>query len=341
MGGGPFCGETFTPFDTGCHLIPQVLFDTDPGVDDALALLWLASLHHQHRCRLVAVTTVEGNVDSRQTFANANRLLNAVRLQDVPLGAGRYYRGGRDPATHIHGHDGLGGLSESLVSSKLHYDEAPDSQSLILETLARPGHEVSLCAVGPLSNLAQAQTRRPEILSLAREVIVMGGAIREGNTAQFAEFNMHYDPVAANRVLKTCPGVVVIPLNVTRQLLFTPEYINWVTEGLQGNLPRLVAQLTEFMNLNAEQRGSKGFFVHDAATVAYLISPELFAFEHCRLTVDTSGRESDGETIKSLDEDETEPNAWVATSVRVDKVLEQMCQDLRYLLDQSINGGFE
>ena len=309
----------------------QVVFDTDPGVDDALALLWLASLCHQGHCSLECVTTVEGNVRRELTYDNAGRLLKVAGLEQITVGTGSFYRGGRNTADHVHGEDGLGGLAELLPPPDVPFAEAPSSESLLSQHLDK-SVSTSLLAVGPLTNLARVEQANPGTLNRAKEVIVMGGAVQQGNVTPYAEFNIHFDPDSANHVFHNTNDLILIPLNVTRKLVFTTAHARHAGGTGSGVLPQLLTQLTEFMTATAQARGvNEGFLVHDAATVAYLMHPELLSFAQAQLEVDLSDTDKNGETIADFGESDGSPRAWIATDVKAELLLEKMCDDLRWL----------
>ncbi|MEM7282736.1 MAG: nucleoside hydrolase [Pseudomonadota bacterium] len=311
----------------------HVVFDTDPGVDDALALLWLASLCHQGHCNLDIVTTVEGNVAKELTYDNAGRLLKIAGLENTVVGLGTYQRGGRSCAAHVHGFDGLGGLSELLPEPQVPVSNAPDSVDIILKRLSQASPRCSLLAVGPLTNLALAEAAQPGILRRPKEIIVMGGAVRQGNVTPHAEFNIHFDPGAAQTVFQNTKDLILIPLNVTRKLVFTQSHARMVGDkNSHGIFAQLIEQLTEFMTSTAVSRGAtEGFFVHDAATVAYLMYPELLSFSQGFLSVDLSDTDRNGETVVDFGADSDQCNAWVATDIQAEEVLNRLCDDLRYL----------
>lgn len=315
-----------------------IIFDTDPGGDDTLALLWLASLARQGHAQIVAVTTVAGNVNAEQTFTNAGRILKLAGYADVEIG--RASGPSRLPfdAAHIHGSDGMGNLSASLPPSTHGFANARPASEIIIEKLKdRPG-EITIVAVGPLANLAAAERESPGILAMAKEVVVMGGAFRHrGNITATAEFNIYCDPDAADVVFSSRSDIVVLPLDVTTHVTFTPEHAEAIRQaGTDGALGTFLVGLTRFLTQATlayrDSEGVNGFHVHDATTLAYLYYPETLRFQRGRVHVETQGEHTRGQTI--LDERhgaKGPPNAWIALEVDAANLLTVLGEDLKAL----------
>ena len=316
--------------------IPTILLDTDPGGDDAVALLWLASLVHQRRAELVAVTTVDGNVGPAATWRNAAGLAALADLAAVPVGAGVRCPQARRRAARVHGEAGLGGQAGLLPTSPLSIDRATASARLIVDTLtARPG-EITLLAVGPLSNLAEAERLHPGVLGLAREVIVMGGAMAEGNVTPMAEFNIHFDPPAAAACIAARPDLALVPLDLTTTLLLTHDRVRDVIRDSRDTaLARLLTGLCDFMINAALARGTtggvEGFPVHDAATVAAVFYPDTVTFRSGRLTVEAGDGPDSGRTLFDAGAGD-ERRARVAFDGDRSRLLDALCNDLRWLV---------
>jgi len=173
----------------------RILLDTDPGGDDVFALCWLQSLARQGHAEIVAVTTVGGNVPSQHTFANASKILALGGFEHVEVGRAVPVRGQAEDAAYIHGADGMGNLSQTLPDAKRQLGKARFADQIIIEKLGAAPGEITLVAIGPLTNLAAAEEKSPGILAKAREVVIMGGVFRQpGNVTSRAEFNVHFDP---------------------------------------------------------------------------------------------------------------------------------------------------
>jgi inosine-uridine nucleoside N-ribohydrolase len=316
----------------------KILFDTDPGGDDTLALLWLQSLTKQGYAEIVAVTTVAGNVDGKQTFSNASRILALGGFENVGVGRTAAVVQQNVDAAHVHGSDGMGNLSRTLPEAPHRFGEAPSAAEIIVEELrARPG-EITLVAVGPLTNLAAAERQCPGILSKARELVIMGGAFRHGgNITPQAEFNIYCDPEAAETVFSSSDSVVVLPLDVTTRITFTGEHAETIRKTAANRaIADFIVNLTRFMTKTTmsfrETEGVPGFHVHDAATLAYLFYPETLLLRRGKVRVETRGQWTRGQTV--LDErhgTKTEANAWVALEVDSSDLLSILSEDLKLL----------
>ena len=316
----------------------KIIFDTDPGGDDAFALLWLQSLAKQGHAELIAVTTAEGNINSKLTFINASKVLSLGGFEKVELGRGVTVKNPQaDDAAHIHGMDGMGNISNNLPAAKHDFEKAVYSDDLIIDKLnAYPG-EVSILAVGPLTNLAAAETKSPGILKKAKEIVIMGGAFKvPGNVTTHAEFNIFYNPEAAEKVFSSCNNLVILPLDITEKLLFTPEMAEDIMSSSQNHLTQFISDLCDFMteaNLRYRQtRGFKGFLVHDGAAVAYLFYPETLLFCRAKVDVETQGKHTLGKTF--FDERfiaKKDANSWVALEVDKEGLLASLLEDIKFL----------
>lgn len=321
----------------------KIIFDTDPGGDDIFALLWLLSLQKQGLAQLIAVTTAEGNINSKLTFINASKILSLAGFEQIELARGVTVKNLQADAAYIHGMDGMGNISNQLPAAKHDFDKAVYSDDLIIDKLnAHPG-EITIIAVAPLNNLAAAETKSPGILKKAKEIVIMGGAFKvPGNVTPDAEFNIFYNPEAAEKVFASCNNIVVLPLDITEKLIFTPEMAEDIVRKSETNLTKFISDLCNFMteaNLRYRQtKGIKGFLVHDGAAVAYLFYPENLLFRRAKVDIETLGNYTLGKTL--FDERfvaKSNANAWVA--LQVDKVglLASLLEDLSFLC---VNNAF-
>ncbi len=318
----------------------KIILDTDPGGDDIFALLWILSLVKQGFIELVAVTTAQGNVNANVTFECASQVLSLTGFEQISVGKGVIFTAAEiEDAAYIHGVDGMGGLAATLPTGKHEYSTAPTSDDLIIEKLnAEPG-EITLVAIAPLTNLAAAETKSPGILKKAKEIIVMGGAFQvSGNVTSHAEFNIGFNAEAAQVVLSSRNDIVILPLDVTNQLIFTPEMAKDIYQvNSQNQIAKFIVELNNFLtesSLNYRQtEGVKGFLVHDAATIAYLCYPETLMLKRARVEVETQGKLTKGQTIfDNRHYPKTNPNAWVALQVDVANLLASLIEDLKVLL---------
>ncbi|MGI0485190.1 nucleoside hydrolase [Pantanalinema rosaneae CENA516] len=321
---------------------PKIIVDTDPGGDDCFALLWLLSLVKQGLAELVAITSVDGNVHAQLTFAAASKLLNLCGYEDIEVGRGVIggSAGEVADAGTVHGADGMGNLSQTLPDDPQRiYETARGSEEILIEKLrAMPG-EITIVAIAPLTNLAAAERLSPGVLRLAKQIVIMGGAFQvPGNVAPEAEFNIAYDPVAAQQVFNRCDNLIVMPLDVTRQLIFTPELATRVSAvNPTSAIARFMVDLCQFMVGTAlkfrEVVGEPGFLVHDAVTLAYLFYPETLLFRRAQIEIETRGEWTTGKTvIDRRRQPKTGSNAWVAVEVDQQAVLTALVEDLKFLI---------
>ncbi|MEA5594979.1 nucleoside hydrolase [Rivularia sp. UHCC 0363] len=316
----------------------KIILDTDPGGDDIFALLWLQSLVKQGLAELIAVTTAEGNISSKLTFINASKVLSLGGFEQVELGRGVTVKNSHvADAAHIHGMDGMGNISHNLPPVKHDFDSAAYSDDLIIDKLnAHPG-EITILAVAPLTNLAAAESKSPGILKKAKEVVIMGGAFKvPGNVTPHAEFNIIYNSEAAEKVFASRNDIVVLPLDITQELIFTPEMAEDITRNYQSHLTKFISDLCKFMttaNLRYRQtKGIKGFLVHDGAAVAYLFYPETLFFRRAQVEIETQGHHTLGKTLfDDRFNPKTDANAWVALQVDRVSLLASLVEDLNFL----------
>lgn len=323
--------------------IPKIIVDTDPGGDDSFALLWLQSLAKQGLAEIIAITTAKGNVSAHQTFRGASQLLNLGGFDRVEVGRGVDRGQGGADATYIHGADGMGNLSHTLPPPHRSFETARYSDDILIEKLQEMPGEITLIAIAPLTNLAAAEQKSPGILRRAKEIIIMGGAFQTpGNVTPEAEFNIAFDPEAAQIVFSSREDLVVIPLDVTHQLIFTPEMaaqLYPVASGAiqrQSSIGQFIVALSDFMTKTSliyrETKGVQGFLVHDAATLAYLFYPETLMFRRAQVNIETQGTWTRGKTIVDYRHSaKCSANAWVASQVDSVSLLAGMLEDLKCL----------
>ncbi|GAB4161537.1 MAG: nucleoside hydrolase [Cyanobacteria bacterium J069] len=321
--------------------LPKLILDTDPGGDDSLAFLWLLSLVNQGKAELIAVTSADGNVHARLTFVAAAKLLALCGHEAIEVGRGVIggSEGDAEDAGYIHGADGMGNLSHTLPAIAHSYETARPADEVLIEKLKQAPGEITIVAIGPLTNLAAAEKKSPGVLHLAKEIVIMGGAFAApGNITPEAEFNIAYDPEAAQLVFATCDNLIVLPLDVTRHVVFTPAMAAQVMEVAPTSpISKFVVDLCQFMVGTAlayrETEGQQGFLVHDASTLAYLFYPETLRFRRGQVEIETEGKWTRGKTL--LDNRHAiklTANAWVATDVDSVNVLALMIEDLKLLV---------
>lgn len=273
----------------------QIIIDTDPGQDDAVAiLLALAS----PQLKVLGLTAVAGNVPLALTEVNARKICDLAGRPDVPVykGCDRPMKRALVTAEHVHGRTGLDGPDLPAPSMPLAPGHAVD---FIIETLRNsPAKTVTLCALGPLTNLATALTRAPDIAPRIDEIVLMGGAYFEvGNITPTAEFNIYVDPEAADIVLKSGVDIVMMPLDVTHQALTTRARID-AFRALNTPVGTAVADLTDFFErFDMEKYGANGAPLHDPCVIAYLLKPDLFHGRRINVEIETTSELTLGMTV--------------------------------------------
>ncbi|MXW78794.1 MAG: nucleoside hydrolase [Gemmatimonadetes bacterium] len=292
-----------------------LIMDVDTGVDDALALLLaLAS----PEVELVGVSTVAGNVPLHRTTDNTLRLLQWAGRGDVPVYAGAERPLVRDAvaADDVHGATGLGAaqLPEARNSP------AGDGVEFLLNTLqTRPG-EVTLVATGPLTNLARAEAQVPGVLRQARQVVIMGGAVRvPGNITPTAEFNFYADPHAARQVLASEAKLVLVGLDVTDQIWLKQVDLQACT-GAYAAFCRAACE--PVIAFESAHYGFAGMHVHDPVALGAALWPQLFRMQQLWVDVETSGELTAGQVVvdqRALASDQERLGRPVTCAVEVDQ----------------------
>ncbi|MGX5668210.1 nucleoside hydrolase [Rhizobium daejeonense] len=287
----------------------KVIFDTDPGVDDAMALLFL---HHHQEIDLLGVTTVFGNATIETTTRNALFLKREWKI-DAPVarGAGETFiphRVSHEPPKYIHGDDGLGNIGVPEVID-LPLDPRPAHRFIVDTIRANPG-EVTLVAVGRMTNLANALKEDPEIVSLVKEVVIMGGAFDiNGNVTPAAEANIHGDPEAADIVFTASWPVVIVGLDVTTKTVMTRQQLADIRDAAGSSRVRLLFDLSQFYIKFYEGRVADGMVVHDSCACVYVVAPELFTTRSGSVRV-VCGGIADGATVQKPDTRGFGPSDW-------------------------------
>jgi purine nucleosidase/pyrimidine-specific ribonucleoside hydrolase len=287
----------------GCRPI-RLLIDTDPGIDDALALLLALG---DRRGRVEAVTTVSGNVGVDLATRNLARILGAAAPEPFPRvarGAARPRCGEPVTAGHVHGADGLGDLSGGpSTGGPSPFPEAAlgtvgeDAAGLIVATARRLAGELTIVALGPLTNLAVAVERDRDALARVGRVVVMGGAIAvPGNVTPVAEFNVFVDPEAAALVLAAGLPLTLVPLDVTARVAWEASWLDRLPQGPDGAGRLATALLAGGLALGAA-RGASAFALHDPLAVGVALEPSLVVTCRLPVAVETVGALTRGMTV--------------------------------------------
>jgi len=273
----------------------KIIIDTDPGQDDAVAiLLALAS----PEIEVLGITAVAGNVPLALTERNARIVCELAGRTDVPVFAGcdRPLLHPLVTAEHVHGKTGLDGPQLPDPVMPLQDRHAVD---FLIDTLrAEPAGTVTLCPIGPLTNIAAAFHKAPDIISRVQEIVLMGGAYFEvGNITPAAEFNIYVDPEAAQIVFRSGAPLTVMPLDVTHKALTTEAHIRLFRQ-MGTHVGDMVAAWTDFFERYDEEKyGHEGAPLHDPCTIAWLLKPELFNGRHINVEIETASPLTRGMTV--------------------------------------------
>jgi purine nucleosidase len=307
----------------------KVIFDTDPGVDDAMALLYV---HRHPEIELIGVTTVFGNAPIELTTRNAQFLHKEWGISaPIAKGAGTAFDDGRDSANYapaVHGEDGLGNIGVPLdIDHPL--DERSASQFIIDTVRADPGN-VTIVAVGRMTNLALALKADPGIAALVKEVVIMGGAFDvNGNVTPAAEANIHGDPEAADAVFIAPWKVTILGLDVTMKTRMSSDEMGEMVKAGGPEL-KLLSDLSQFyIDFYRQRVGLDGMVLHDSCACVYLTEPHLFDTRTGPVRVVCGGL-ADGKTIQAPDQGrkfvdsawDGVPSQVVCTDVRAGGVLD-------------------
>ena len=274
----------------------KIIIDTDPGQDDAVAILLALASHEE--LDVLGITCVAGNVPLPLTTKNARIVCELAGRSDMQVFAGCDRPLGRDLVTaeHVHGKTGLDGPTLPDPTMPMADGHAVDFIIDQLRTFA-PG-SVTLCPLGPLTNIATALEKAPDIAKRIAKIVLMGGGYFEGgNITPAAEFNIYVDPQAADIVFKCGAPIVVMPLEVTHKALVTRAR-NDAFRALNTPAGIAVAEMTDFFErFDKEKYGSAGAPLHDPCVTAYMIRPDLFKGRHINVEVETQSELTMGMTV--------------------------------------------
>jgi purine nucleosidase len=274
----------------------KIIIDTDPGQDDAVAILM--ALASPAELDVLGVVAVAGNVGLHHNANNARKIVELAGRPDIPVYAGcaRPMRRHLVTAEHVHGETGLNGPDLPEPTIPLQEQHGVD---YIIDTLmaAEPG-TITLCTLGPLTNIAMALVKQPAIAERIAEIVMMGGAYFEvGNITPAAEFNIYVDPEAADVVLRCGAPITVLPLDVTHQVQSTPERLQAIL-GLGNRSGKAVYDMLTFSEtFDLNKYGWAGAPLHDPTVIAYLLQPKLFEGRHCNVTIETASELTIGMTV--------------------------------------------
>ena len=295
----------------------QLIIDTDPGQDDAVAiLLALAS----PELDLLGITTVAGNVPLALTQENARKICDLAGRTDMPVFAGADAPLARPLVTaeHVHGRTGLDGPVLPPPVTPLQDRHAVD---FLIETIrTEDANSVTIAPVGPLTNIAMALRQAPDIAARIQQIVLMGGGYFEGgNITPAAEFNIYVDPEAAAEVFGAGIPIVMMPLDVTHKVLTTSARTRKIRD-IGSRTAVAVADMLEFFErFDEEKYGSDGGPLHDPCTIAWMLRPGMFSGRQCNVEIETKSDLTMGMTVIDWWQVSDRPhNAFVVGDVDAD-----------------------
>lgn len=319
----------------------KIIFDTDPGSDDALALM-LALNSPELDVR--AITVVPGNVTAQMGLENALRMVSLANRCDIPVAAGAQHPLFQKliTAEFFHGKNGLANIELPPSKCKVDTRFGPD---LIIQLVHASPHEITLVPVGPLTNIALAVEKDPSIVPLVKEVILMGGSITGGNVNASAEANIYNDPEAAQIVFQAGWPVTMVGLEVGDKALFTKKYLDQLS-STHGPINDFIAAVLKYLVDLSVQFGEAGTPMYDPSAVAVAIDATLVKTQDMRVDVETRGEFTRGETVGNRrgyvernvlhgdryvieGADKVPPNAKVCVDVEADRFLQLFVSRIR------------
>ena len=285
----------------------KILIDTDPGIDDAMAIFYALE---SPELDVVALTTIFGNADVTVATTNALKLLEIAGRGDIPVAKGvdkplaMPYRGA---VAFVHGADGQGDVFLSPPTNTMHELDAP--HFIIRSVLDAPG-EITLVALGPLTNIATAMQLEPTLSSKLGGIVLMGGnAFSGGNASPAAEANILNDPEAADLVFGADCEIVMAGLDVTEHIVMTSDDLARMSAFDNPRAQHLAAIVPFYANFYRDRLGLDGICVHDSTTISYLLAPQLFTWVEYPIRVDSGDSFCRGKTQPAVHVSDHE-TAW-------------------------------
>lgn len=276
----------------------RLIIDTDPGQDDAAAILMAHGLAKRGLVDFIAITVVAGNVGLHHTSKNARIICDWAGEEHFPVyaGAGKPLLRAPVSAEEVHGKTGLDGVV-------LHEPRTPlqptHAVAFLIDTLRHADADsITLCSIGPLTNIAQVLALAPDCARGIRNIVLMGGAYFEaGNITPAAEFNFYVDPHAAAMVLSSGVPITILPLDVTHKACITTERMNALRQTGTENGRRLAAILHSYERYDTQKFGLEGGPLHDPCAIACAVFPELFTGKDCHVAVETQSELTMGASV--------------------------------------------
>ena len=308
----------------------KIIIDTDPGQDDAAAIMLALG---SPELEILGLTIVAGNVPLDLTTRNALMICELSGRLDVEVFAGAKgpLIGHQVTAEHAHGKSGLDGPDMFKPSITLQPRYAPD---FLVETILKEDEKtVTLCPIGPLTNIALALKLEPKIAPRIKQIVLMGGGyFAQGNITPSAEFNIFADPEAAKIVFNCGAPIIMMPLDVTHQILTTKARVEKIQAVGNTASSALAKMLGFYSRYNSKKYGNDGAPLHDPTTIAWLLKPELFNGKHCNVEIETESKITRGATVIDWWEVTGRPkNAYVVNEVNSDGFFELLTNRIRNL----------
>lgn len=306
-----------------------VVFDCDPGHDDAIALLLAFS---SDKLDVRAVTVSAGNQTLEKTLRNAKRIVSLAGASP------RIARGAEHPlnrdlivAPSVHGDSGLDGpeIPDADIA-----EEEYGAVELLYREIMGAGRQVTVVATGPLTNIAALFLAHPEVKAHIEVLSIMGGAVYGGNWTPAAEFNILVDPEAADIVFRSGVPIVMSGLDVTHKAMVLPEEVE-ILRAMGGRVPVITAELLDFFWKFHKAQGFAGCPIHDACAVAYLIAPELFTTVEYHIDIETQGLYTTGATVADImGVTGKAPNAKACMDIDRQGFFRLLCGAMEYYLEK-------
>ena len=278
----------------------RIIIDTDPGTDDAVAIL--IALAHFTDEEILGITTVAGNVGVKVGTTNALRILEQAGRNNIKVFEGESAPLKREllTAEWVHGTDGLGGVPFPAPSKT---EEDQDAVTFLKDTISNSEEKVTLCVLGPMTNIGKAILEMPEIVKNIDQIIFMGGSATGGNTTPAAEFNILVDPDATHIVLHSGVKLVMMGLDVTHQAISTSNRIKNISDTKTKTSELLVGLMSRLANLEiVKKKFPDGTPVHDAFVTAYLVDTSLTTGNFVNVEVETNSELTLGQTVVDVNE---------------------------------------
>jgi len=306
-----------------------IVIDCDPGADDAIALF--LALAFPEQLNVLGITTVVGNVPLSLTQKNARCLCELAGRADLPIYAGcpRPLLRPLITAEDVHGKTGLDGISLPEPQMPLQSQHAVD---FLIETCMRSTGNITLATLGPLTNLAVAIVKQPAICQHIHEIVMMGGALTQGNITPSAEFNLYVDPHAAQIVLTAGIPLTMVSLDVTHQAIATPERLRAIRAINSPISAATVGLLDHYGVYDMQRYGFSGPPLHDPCVIAYLLQPDFFTSYRASVAVETTSELTMGRTVVDRWHVTNQPpNANVVESIEADGFYQLLTQAIAKL----------